>query len=271
MTRGEVEGGGDAGRVSRQPSVQPARRAHAPLQRGTSRRWRSGTITRSATTGIDTRDLSQRRALHDEEHGAARRARAAGVSRAPSDCDRSRQSATASIGRCRSGRSSRCSRSTCAASAAPTARTARPTLDDASTHPRRVAARVAEGAAGGEPRDLEGHRQRHADRRHRARRARPTSKRSPTATAAPPLGRELEIADLLRFIKTRRIRNVVWITGDMHYCAAHHYDPARARFTDFDPFWEFVAGPLHAGTFGPNDARRHVRARSAVHRRSRRA
>ncbi len=69
----------------------------------------------------------------------------------------------------------------------------------------------------------------------------------------PPLGRELEIADLLRFIKARRIGNVVWITGDIHYCAAHHYDPARARFTEFDPFWEFVAGPLHAGTFGPGD------------------
>lgn len=68
-----------------------------------------------------------------------------------------------------------------------------------------------------------------------------------------PLGRELEIADLLRFVKQRDVRNVVWITGDVHYCAAHHYDPARARFTDFDPFWEFVAGPLHAGTFGPNE------------------
>jgi alkaline phosphatase D len=67
------------------------------------------------------------------------------------------------------------------------------------------------------------------------------------------LGRELEIADLLHHIKTQGIRNVVWITGDIHYCAAHHYDPARARFTDFEPFWEFVAGPLHAGTFGPND------------------
>jgi alkaline phosphatase D len=68
----------------------------------------------------------------------------------------------------------------------------------------------------------------------------------------PPLGRELEIADLLRFIKTRAVSNVVWITGDVHYCAAHHYDPSRAAFTDFDPFWELVAGPLHAGTFGPN-------------------
>jgi alkaline phosphatase D len=66
------------------------------------------------------------------------------------------------------------------------------------------------------------------------------------------LGRELEIADLLRFLRDERIDNVVWITGDVHYAAAHHYDPARARFTEFDPFWEFVAGPLHAGTFGPN-------------------
>jgi alkaline phosphatase D len=73
------------------------------------------------------------------------------------------------------------------------------------------------------------------------------------ADPGPPLGRELEIADLLRFIKARRIRNVVWITGDVHYCAAHHYDPARARVADFDPFWEFIAGPLNAGTFGPND------------------
>jgi alkaline phosphatase D len=67
-----------------------------------------------------------------------------------------------------------------------------------------------------------------------------------------PLGRELEIADLLRFIRDRRVRNTVWITADVHYCSAHHYDPSRARFTDFEPFWEFVAGPLHAGTFGPN-------------------
>ena len=66
-----------------------------------------------------------------------------------------------------------------------------------------------------------------------------------------PLGRELEVADLLSSIKRERIRNVVWITADVHYCAAHEYHPTRAKFTDFDPFWEFVAGPLHAGTFGP--------------------
>jgi alkaline phosphatase D len=68
-----------------------------------------------------------------------------------------------------------------------------------------------------------------------------------------PLGRELEMADLLRSIKSQKIVNVVWLTADVHYAAAHHYDPNKAQFQDFAPFWEFVAGPLHAGTFGPND------------------
>lgn len=68
----------------------------------------------------------------------------------------------------------------------------------------------------------------------------------------PPLGRELEIANLLKFIKTNRIQNVAWLTADVHYAAAHYYSPEKAKFTDFNPFWEFVAGPLNAGTFGPN-------------------
>ena len=69
----------------------------------------------------------------------------------------------------------------------------------------------------------------------------------------PALGREREIADILRFIKHNDVRNVVWITADVHYCATHLYDPARAQFTDFNPFYEFVSGPLHAGGFGPNE------------------
>jgi alkaline phosphatase D len=82
------------------------------------------------------------------------------------------------------------------------------------------------------------------------------SKRGVEAVAngdnGPPRGRELEFADLLRHIMTRRIENVVWLTADVHYTAAHHYHPDRAAFADFKPFWEFVSGPLHAGTFGPN-------------------
>ncbi|MBC8131281.1 MAG: alkaline phosphatase D family protein [Rhizobiaceae bacterium] len=68
-----------------------------------------------------------------------------------------------------------------------------------------------------------------------------------------PLGRELEIAGLLSFIKAAGITNTVWLTADVHYTAAHHYSPDRAKFQDFEPFWEFVSGPIHSGTFGPGD------------------
>ncbi|WP_114854572.1 alkaline phosphatase [Brachybacterium sp. YJGR34] len=68
-----------------------------------------------------------------------------------------------------------------------------------------------------------------------------------------PLGRELELARLLSGIKHQGTKNIVFLTGDVHYCAAHHYSPERAAFTDFDPFWEFVAGPINAGSFGPNE------------------
>jgi alkaline phosphatase D len=71
--------------------------------------------------------------------------------------------------------------------------------------------------------------------------------------SGPAMGRELEFADLLRFIKTSGVTNVVWVTADVHYTAAHYYDPNKAKFQDFAPFWEFVSGPLHAGSFGPND------------------
>ncbi|MFC4053912.1 alkaline phosphatase D family protein [Actinomadura syzygii] len=67
-----------------------------------------------------------------------------------------------------------------------------------------------------------------------------------------PLGREREIADLLSYARQHRVRNMVWLTADVHYTAAHYYDPAKASFKDFDPFWEFVSGPLNAGAFGPN-------------------
>jgi alkaline phosphatase D len=67
----------------------------------------------------------------------------------------------------------------------------------------------------------------------------------------PALGRELEIAELLSHIKKSGIRNVVWLTADVHFAASYQYDPAKAQFTDFDPFWEFISGPLHAASLGP--------------------
>jgi alkaline phosphatase D len=39
----------------------------------------------------------------------------------------------------------------------------------------------------------------------------------------------------------------------VHYTAAHYYNPEKAAFQEFEPFWEFVSGPLHAGSFGPGD------------------
>jgi len=69
----------------------------------------------------------------------------------------------------------------------------------------------------------------------------------------PPERREHEIADLLSFMKRAGVRNTVWLTADMHYTAAHHYDPNRAVFQEFEPFWEFVSGPLHAGTWAPGE------------------
>ncbi len=68
----------------------------------------------------------------------------------------------------------------------------------------------------------------------------------------PAAGRELEIARLLKFIKQKQIENIVWLTADVHYAAAHYYNPEKAATDDFNPFWEFISGPLNAGSFGPN-------------------
>ena len=70
--------------------------------------------------------------------------------------------------------------------------------------------------------------------------------------ARTPLGRGIEIADLLSFMERAGIRNTVWITADLHYTAAHYFDPNNAIFQGFEPFWEFVSGPIHAGTWTPS-------------------
>lgn len=70
-------------------------------------------------------------------------------------------------------------------------------------------------------------------------------------SAGAPAGREVELARVLHGL--RDVANIVWLTGDVHYTAAHHYHPDRAAFQNFSPFWEFVSGPLNAGGFGPND------------------
>ncbi|MCX5742803.1 MAG: alkaline phosphatase D family protein [Proteobacteria bacterium] len=66
-------------------------------------------------------------------------------------------------------------------------------------------------------------------------------------------GREVEFAQILAALQTRRVKNIAWLTADVHYAAAHYYNPERGAVSAFDGFWEFVAGPIHAGTFGPNE------------------
>lgn len=67
--------------------------------------------------------------------------------------------------------------------------------------------------------------------------------------AGRPLGREIQIAELLSFLKRHEVRNVIWLTTDVHFTAAQYFDPAGAIHQDFDPFWQFVSGPLNAGGF----------------------
>lgn len=67
-----------------------------------------------------------------------------------------------------------------------------------------------------------------------------------------PAGRELEFAQVLGAAHRAGVTGIVFLTADVHYTAAHHYDPARASVAEFTPFWEFVSGPAHAGAFGPN-------------------
>ncbi len=63
-------------------------------------------------------------------------------------------------------------------------------------------------------------------------------------TAGPPRFREVELARLLDRLAKASVENLVFLTADVHYAAAHRYERPLS-------FWEFVAGPLHAGQFGP--------------------
>jgi alkaline phosphatase D len=67
--------------------------------------------------------------------------------------------------------------------------------------------------------------------------------------AGSPSGRELELSSLISALRQRAIKNVVFVTADVHYAAAHRF----ANLDGVAPFWEFVAGPIHAGGFGPNE------------------
>ena len=252
------QGRRDARRVPRPVRLQPARRQPARLRRRASRRSTSGTTTRSATTGSPVRSLTDD-ALHRARRRRARRARQAGVLRVAADrAPAGRRGAGASTAGSRTGRmldvfvlDMRTYKD--------------PNDDNRYADPQRGllgarAARVAQARA----------------RRLHARPGRCIANDLPLGLVVPdgaalegvaqgdagaPLGRELEFADVLSFAHRRGIDGIVFLTADVHYTAAHHYDPARAAFADFTPFWEFVVRPAQRRRVRAQRARRAPSAR----------
>jgi alkaline phosphatase D len=88
---------------------------------------------------------------------------------------------------------------------------------------------------------------------------RPAPRRSRTPTTARQKGRELEFADLLRFIKAANIANVVWLTADVHYTAAHFYNPEKAAFQDFEPILGIRLRPAPCRHLRPGRPRHDLR------------
>jgi alkaline phosphatase D len=64
----------------------------------------------------------------------------------------------------------------------------------------------------------------------------------------PPRGREIEFSEILTYIKRNNVKNIIFLSGGLNFAAALSYDPSLARGSDFNPFYEFIAGPLNGAT-----------------------
>ena len=121
--------------------------------------------------------------------------------------------------------------------------------DDACGRP---AACVVEAGAAIVARDVEGDRQRSAHRSCRSRRRHGVRRHCKCRgrRSARPRARGCRSSEFCETGANSQRR-----VGDGRRalrCRASLRPRARS-FKDFDPFWEFVAGPLHAGTFGPSE------------------
>ena len=74
-----------------------------------------------------------------------------------------------------------------------------------------------------------------------------------------PAGRELEFAEVLRATHRAGVTGMVLLTADVHYSAAHHYDPSRAAVGDFTRSGSSSPGPRTPGV-RPERAGRYVRS-----------
>lgn len=81
----------------------------------------------------------------------------------------------------------------------------------------------------------------------------------------PPLGRELEIAELLRFIRDNDVRNVVWITADVHYCATHYLRPEPSPVPGLQTVLRVRLRPAPRRRLRAERAGQHVRPASRLH------
>ena len=61
-------------------------------------------------------------------------------------------------------------------------------------------------------------------------------------------GFQTELHVIVDTILSRRIRNVVWLAGDVHYVQANAYDPNGDGVIDFH---EFICGPLSGASLAP--------------------
>ncbi len=80
-----------------------------------------------------------------------------------------------------------------------------------------------------------------------------------------PLGRELEFADLLRFVRDAGISNMVWLTADVHYTAAHYYDPGKAKSPRVPPILGICGWTSPFRNLRPATTRHDLRAAGEVH------
>ena len=95
---------------------------------------------------------------------------------------------------------------------------------------RRRAAGVAEARAARLAGHLEGHRGRHADRRSSLGRRRQEDGLEAVANGDAGARSAANSRSPTCSASSRRpgSRNIVWLTADVHYCAAHYYDPTAA-------------------------------------------
>jgi alkaline phosphatase D len=63
------------------------------------------------------------------------------------------------------------------------------------------------------------------------------------ARGADGTGFLTELRSIVDTLLARRIRNIVWLAGDVHYAQVNDYDPDGDGTTDF---YEFICGPLSA-------------------------